>query len=240
MGLFTDKKVRVLSAENAELKAKLAEATQARIDAKEHELTLEIRFKENNLSHREELSIMRHEFKMERAELAREHEAETTRLQREIDINEENIETEIEDGIIDAKAKLAKKEAELERVYTDKMKKLVADYAEKMARCDKNLEADKISYRKYLRTEHNTEIDGLRKENATLTKENASLQGENTGLHITVGIIEGQLESMTGCVDNVLNALPTISAEFKTPDINVVGMGMNSKPEQKGGEQKKA
>lgn len=169
-------------------------------------------------------------------------------LKRELSIIQENFEITVEDAVIDKERAIAKKSDlqdkehdarmnKLEKEYATLVKNLEKEHAAKIAKCDKDLESDKISYRKYLRTEYNTRVDSLEKANKEFVQKVAGLEGENSGLHTTVGILEGQLDSMTNCVGNVISALPTVSAQITTPDISVSLPG--AQQVKTGGEQKK-
>lgn len=228
MGLFTNKKERIaeLEEEVGGLKARLERSEEDRLAAEKASSANRIRMMEQVTEHEERIAGIRHS-----------HKNELAGVQRELDVRDQNYEVDVEDGIVTAQNKLEAKSKAQDKEHLTRMTRLEKDYAEKIAKCDRNLETDKVSYRKYIRTENNKTIDSLTAENKKLVEEVALLTGENNGLTATVGIVQGQLDSMQTCFESIIGAMPSISAEFRTPDVNVVGLGGN-KAEQKQ-EQKK-
>lgn len=103
------------------------------------------------------------------------------------------------------------------------------------SKADKKLEDDKASYRKYLKTELNTKIDGLEKEVKKLAAESATATGQLAGANATIEILKGQLGTMSTITDKILNALPEVSANITTPNFQAPAV----KKEENKGEQKK-
>ncbi len=108
-----------------------------------------------------------------------------------------------------------------EREHVNRLKALEKEYVEKLARVDRKLEEDKSSYRKYLKQEFNTKIEGLEKTVERLQIANATLQGANTELEKANGILEGNFENISDNLANVIKALPTVSATVTTPESHV-------------------
>ncbi len=97
---------------------------------------------------------------------------------------------------------------------------------------EKDLENDKVSYRKYLRSEMNSKIETLEKENKSLVIENISLTKEVKQDEREAGLLDGQNKVLAGIVssltknldtlstklgEGLVKALPEITADFKTP-----------------------
>lgn len=160
-------------------------------------------------------------------------------LKREIEVLEENYTQDVEDGLVDGNKKLAAKEDQLDKAHADRTKKLEAEYAAKLAKVDRDLEADKASYRKYMRTELNKEVDTLRAENLKLIKENATLTGENNIFKNSQSFFTGRVESMNDFANKLVGALPTVSAEITTPVVTVTGGTTATNSQKPQGEQKK-
>ena len=143
-----------------------------------------------------------------------------------------NFKTNLEREVASEKKNLRIQSEKQDREHTDRMKKLEAEYAAKIAKCDRDLESDKASYRKYLREEKNTTFANLEKENKTLLEEVSGLRSVNTALEGINGVLEGQVKSTTELMKGLVSALPSINAEFTTPEIpssNVtVGSGNKS------------
>ena len=114
------------------------------------------------------------------------------------------------------------------------MKKLEADHAAKIAKCERDLETDKISYRKYLKQEFNTKIESLEKANLKLSEEASVLRAENSALsgsNISLSVVndsltdsvaelsKGMVALSTKIGEGLVKALPTVTADFNTPEL---------------------
>lgn len=172
-----------------------------------------------------------------------EHEVELNTIQSILEKLEEKFDARVDKEVVTIKKDYNNKTKELDKKSqaNDKaqialVKKLEAEYAAKIAKCDRDLESEKVSYRKYLRSEFNANVEKLEKDNTRLTTENAILSDSNKGLERTNGILEEQIESVTEFADTVagsmstlstkiveglVKSMPTVSAEITTPEVNV-------------------
>lgn len=171
-------------------------------------------------------------------DLKTEHQVELNTKANEVFTLKETLDARVEKEVSPIKKELKIKGEKQDAEHATRMKKLESDYALKIAKCDRDLETDKASYRKYLRQEMNSKIEHLEKDNDRLSKENARLIGENMGLTRTSALFEGQLEKLGDVVDSIVDALPSVEVNMSTPEVTV----NLPKAEQKGGnnEQKKS
>lgn len=170
-------------------------------------------------------------------------QAEINKLENEIFKLKEQFKSDLEKAITQEKKSLRIQADRDEKEHTARMKKLESEYAAKIAKCDRDLENDKASYRKYLRTEHNNKLESLEKENAKLTSENISLATEVSNLKASKAIMESQNDSLIDLTDGLLEtvseitnklaegmskSMPTVNANFSTPDNQIVVPGVTS------------
>lgn len=192
------------------------------------------------------------------------HEISINELENDVEKLEESFTSRVDKEVSSVKKDFRNKEKDLDRkgdanekTHTERMKRLEADYAVKIAKCDKELEADKVSYRKYIKSEFNTKVETLEKENARLVKDNITLGVKSEGQTFTIGRLEGQVKTLTSIAEGLstnvgalsetlaeglLKGMPTVSANITTPEVNVnlpatPAQGGGNK--QSGGEQKK-
>lgn len=211
---------------------------KVRLDKESNRLYYENRINEMRLSHGTELRTTRANHVHELTCLHEDYGNKINGLERNIEVLEENEKTAIEDGIVSEQNRLIKENQCRDKEHTVLLAKLEKEYAIKMAKMDKELEADKASYRKYLRTEMNSKIDTLEKENTRLVKENANLSADNRAINSIHEFAKGQVDATSNFANKALEALPTVTAEITTPEINVVGAPANAN-RNNGGEQKK-
>lgn len=179
---------------------------------------------------------------------------------------EESFDARVEKEVSTQKKDLKNKEKEItkrsetqDRTYNEKMRKLENEHIARKIKNDKELESDKVSYRKYLRGECGSKVENLEKENKRLVAENAKFSADHTAAEKNIGRLESQNKSLTGIVeelsknvgnlsgkivDGLVKSMPTISAEFTTPETPDVNVNLPSTPaaggnKQGGGEQKK-
>lgn len=176
-------------------------------------------------------------------ELKNVHEREINRLTDQIADFDASFERKVEAAVAEKKKELKKltetqerdfkdRVKKLDKEYEDREKKLNKEFTDRMNSNDRKLEQDKISYRKYLRQEHNTRLTELEKENKNLSKENMSLNSEVKAQENTIGILQGQVKVLSGNTetfaksldslssklgDGLVKAMPNISADFSTP-----------------------
>lgn len=193
-----------------DLKSEIKELERTLVCLQEENVDENIRVQKIKTYYKEELNGVEAEFKRQISE-----------LNRTIKTYEHDFDVLLNNATVDAENKLADKFDKQDREYTSRLKKLESEYAEKIAKCDKKLEEDKISYRKYLRQENNTKIDKLEKANFYLIKDAADLRGSNNGLIVSNGALQGQLASMATIMEKIISSLPTVTAEITTPDITV-------------------
>lgn len=119
----------------------------------------------------------------------------------------------------------------LEKAHELKMSQMKKEHLEKMSNLDNKFENDKASYRKYLRTEHNKEIDGLRAATDFLKTRVIELEAIGEANLEIAASAEGTVKALTSVVEGLTKALPTISASFTTPTIpaNTVTVGSGNK-----------
>lgn len=85
---------------------------------------------------------------------------------------------------------------------------------------------DRMITRKELRAEFGTELDTLKKSNASLITTSASNKGLYDGALLVIKSLETQLKTTNELNANLLKNLPTVSAEITTPSVTV---GSNNK-----------
>jgi transketolase len=190
---------------------------------------------ENEASHSREIFNLNLSQETMMTKLIADHETGTTRLQKKVEVLERDFNFELRKAISKDKESIRKQSIDQDRKYADKVKKLEAEYASKMSKLDTKLEQDKASYRKYLRQENNTKIDTLEKENKRLVVENAILKGQNEVLNGSQKFFAGKQESGGEIISQLIKALPTVSAEITTPEINVVGTPTSAPKQNVGG-----
>ncbi len=166
------------------------------------------------------------------------HQVDEERLLLRVVNAENSVKTQVADGLRKGRKDLEHRAEQQDRAHAERMKRLEADYAAKIAKCDRELEADKASYRKYIRQENNTRIEKLEKENAALTKENITANATIASLTRETGMYDGKLNLAIQAFNDIAKALPVITANFTTPDITVLP-GQSVAPKQNNGEQKK-
>lgn len=145
---------------------------------------------------------------------------------------ESSISVKVNREIASEKKELKIKGEKQDKEHADRMKKLESEYASKIAKSDKDLESDKVSYRKYIRSEYNKQVENLEKENKKLVTDNIELNTSVKANKYAIGILEGQIKSMNGVVDTLseangnlsesiasglVKAMPNITASFETP-----------------------
>ncbi len=151
----------------------------------------------------------------------------------------------VDRAISQTKKSLEKEFESKEKNRANEHKNLISkterEHAEKIAKCDRALEQDKSNYRKYLRTENNKQVDHLTTDNARLVKENAALTGENKALVVSnttltkqaseaLALVGTQLKNSFDLAQSAVCAMPDISADFTTPESNIIVTGSNQSP----------
>lgn len=236
MNLFKSKKVIRLEDKVRDLEADKI-YLQGRIDDNQNEIN------KQEVYHKETIGRMENN-----------HTLLMNDLQREYDLLESDFDSKLEKAIKDEKAFLVKAKKNLEKDYESKTKKLEKDYeakfkqlnkehVEKLAKMDAKLEADKASYRKYIRQENNKQIETFEKDikskDATIVDlrvQLAEANGKIAGLERTSGILQGQVSSTATALEKTIDALPTVTAEITTPEV-VVQMPKQEGSANKGGSQ---
>lgn len=208
-------KISKLKGEIVDLNTSLTQAREARDEA-------EIALSRQQTNHRVELEDERNS-----------RTIAVNRLENEKEALEKSIPLKVAKEVAAEKKELKARGEKQDREHADRMRKLETEHAAKISKCDRDLEAEKVSYRKYLRSEFNSKVEALEKDNKRLFTENATLAGKNTGLETTVGILESQIESVTEFADSVaadlgtlsgkiaeglVKSTPTITADFSTPE----------------------
>lgn len=150
-----------------------------------------------------------------------EHTLEVAELENTIKDMKQTQKDEIARGIAQEKRDLKSTKETQEREHKALVKKLEAEHLEKISRVDRKLEEDKTSFRKYLKTEFNTRLEKLEKENQKLSDENAEVRGINVGLESVNGHLSGQAESTLEVLSQFVKALPSVSATITTPESHV-------------------
>ena len=155
-----------------------------------------------------------------------------SRLINENEVLEKSIPLKVAKEVAQEKKDLRIRSEKHDREHVDRMKKLEAEHAAKIAKADRDLETDKVSYRKYLKQEFNTRIETLEKANLKLSEEASTLRAENSSLVGSNESLEVVNESLTDSVselskgmvalsgkiaDGLVKAVPTITADFETP-----------------------
>lgn len=164
------------------------------------------------------------------------HSIEIVGKNNEIQQLKDNFKTNLVKEVAQEKKNLKVLTDRLEKEYQDKAKRLNSEHAARIAKCDRDLENDKASYRKYFRSEHNSKVEKLETENNRLFKENVTLTAENKALNTSNGITQSQLNSVSDLneslsetmgtltselVKGLAKSMPTITASFSTPEVNV-------------------
>ena len=160
------------------------------------------------------------------------HLLEISRKDDEIHEIKSTLGSRVEKEVAQTKKDYKIKTDNLEREHSNKMKSLEKEYVEKLARVDRKLEEDKSSFRKYLKTEFNSKVENLEKENAKLVKDNGELLGKVGGLNRAIDLFQGSINPAISLAEKVIAALPTVSATITTPEVNVQVPGAQG---QKGG-----
>lgn len=241
MGLFNkDKKVSRLTNEVEDLKSKLETSEALRINAERSENRIYSEMRDMETEHIVKLANVRREVRVELNEV----QAELKELKENNATVLENHKIDLDNQYVDKTNKLEKEHAErmrkLEKDFANKEANLEAKYLEKMTKCDKKLEDDKASFRRYMKTEHNKYVELLETDNKNLLKENLTLRAERDAAIASHKIIEGTLSSVAGSFDKLIGALPAVSAEITTPEV-VVQMPKQEVPAKggnNGGEKK--
>jgi hypothetical protein len=210
MGLFNTKKENELIADNKILKHELIEARLAIVRSDDIKNEYKIKYEESEVQHRLELS-----------RVSRDNFYQVQNLKADITLIEDNFETAVHNATVDAINKLADKEDRLEREFRAKALKQDKEHAERMARLEKKFEDEKVSYQKYLRTQRNSDLEVAQAKVIDLTKENGELRGENKVLISSSKITEGQLSQIANVTEKIICALPSVSAEITTPEVNI-------------------
>lgn len=227
MGLFNTKKENELIAENKILKQDLIDARLAVVRSDDIKNEYKIKYEENEVQHRLELS-----------RVARDNFYAVQNLKADIELLQDNFEVAVHNATVDAINKLADKEDKLEREYRAKALRQDKEHADRMARLEKKFEDEKVSYQKYLRTQRNSDLEKAQEKVLQLTAELSEERGINTSVKNTSKIMEGQLSSVTSVLEKIITALPTVSAEITTPEVTVQMPKMDA-PKGNNGEQKK-
>lgn len=207
----------------SELRASLKEANENLTQAREYRDEMEIILKRERTDHKVEL-----------ADQHNCHQVAMNRIQNELEVSEKSVPLRVAKEVAQEKKDLRIAKEKQDREHADRMKKLEAEHAAKIAKCERDLETDKISYRKYLKQEFNTKIESLEKANLKLSEEASVLRAENSALsgsNISLNIINDSLtdsvsELSKGMValsakigDGLVKALPTVTADFNTPEL---------------------
>ena len=157
---------------------------------------------------------------------------EVNRLENENEALEKSIPLKVAKEVAQEKKDLKLRGEKQDREHTDRMKNLETEHAAKIAKSDRDLETDKASYRKYLKTDFNTRIETFEKDNKRLVTENVTLNAENNEQENTIGRLESQVEAGNEAVleltkgitslsskiaEGLVKSVPTITADFETP-----------------------
>jgi chromosome segregation ATPase len=152
------------------------------------------------------------------------HNIEVEKLNNHILGMEKTMKDEVAKNTASDKKDLKAKSESQEREHSNKMKSLEKEYLEKLQRIDRKLEEDKTSYRKYLKSEFNSKVETLEKDNKNLLKENGELKGKVDGLNKAIDLFQGSINPVVSLAEKIVAALPVVSAEITTPktiDVNV-------------------
>lgn len=122
-----------------------------------------------------------------------------------------------------AKAQLLRRIEELEADSEDRVEACVNT---RVTILNREALADRLAARKELRAEFGTELDTLKKSNASLITASAANKGLYEGALLVIKALETQLKSTNELNANLLKNLPTVSAEITTPSVTV---GSNNK-----------
>lgn len=113
---------------------------------------------------------------------------------------------------------LKNKVEELESSYDDDLENEISEIR---ANCLKELESDKASYRKYLKTEMNGRVEVLEKENKALQVDSGKFKGLYDGTLLVVKTLETQLASANKLTTTLIDALPEVKANLNAGNQNV-------------------
>jgi uncharacterized phage infection (PIP) family protein YhgE len=213
--LFKGREVRELEEEIVLLKDKVHELKLELVDAKDEN-------RQDYVSSRQELDRLESGKKVE-----------INRLENKIFELEQKFKTDLEKAVAQERKSLKFLADKQDREHADRMKKLENEHAAKIAKCDRDLESDKISFRKYLKQEYNTRIETLEKLNTKLQEEVSTLRIENsilTGANESLGSINDSLTDSVNelskgvtslsnkIADGLVKSIPTITGDFSTPE----------------------
>lgn len=166
------------------------------------------------------------------------YEREIRNISTELNVFKENYDIDLNNAVVDAENKAEKKEQDFEKAFNKRVIELEREHAVKIGKCDKDLELDKISYRKFFREDRNEKMATLESENKKLSLENATLKGENKSLEGWNNFCTGKQEQVLETVGLIIKALPVVSANITTPEV-VVQMPKQEQAKQNGGIQQK-
>jgi chromosome segregation ATPase len=225
----------------SELKEEVKTLNESLVQAREDRDTAEINLNRSRTDHRVEI-----------ADLENSHQVEVNRLENDLEVSEKSVPIKVAKEVAQEKRDLKVKTEKQDREHADRMKKLEAEHAAKIAKCDRDLETDKASYRKYLRSEVNSKMETLEKDNKRLFEENVKLSSTVKELENVNGRLEAEVESLTESVgsladnlgtlstkiaEGLVKAVPTITADFETPVLPENHVHIEAPGAAKGGNQ---
>lgn len=201
--------IEMLKRDKYILSRKLVGAADARNEA-------EVRLEAEKVDYKLEVTKYMLDHKLVLNEIENDHKIEVSDLKNTIKRLEEEVPLAVENAVIDAHNEYVELENALEEKYS-KMFKTLQSVPEDA----------KSHYRKNLKAEYKEKIDSLEKSNKSLTESNIKLTSELKASAHMHGTVEGQLEALQDIMSDLVGALPTVSANITTPDVNVSNAGNN-------------
>lgn len=205
----------------SELKTEVKNLNESLVQARQDRDTAEIALNRSRTDHRVELANQENE-----------RQVEVNRLENETEALEKSVPLRVAKEVAQEKKDLRISKEKQDREHADRMKKLEAEHAAKIAKCDRDLESDKVSYKKYLRTEFNTRIETLEKDNKRLITENVTGNANFCAAEKNIGRLKTQVKAGNEAVseltkgittlsskiaEGLVKSVPTITAYFETP-----------------------
>jgi len=217
-GMFKskDEVIEDLRQQNEELKFDKYQLTQKFIRAVDKQNEADIRLEAEKVDYKLEARKYMLDHKLVLDGLVNDHQIEVNDLKNTIKRLEEEVPLAVENAVIDEQNRYVDLENQLEERYNKMFKSLQSD-----------LEDAKSHYRKNLKAEYKDKIDSLEKANKSLTEANIKLTSELKASAHMQGVMEGQLESLKDVVSDLVEALPSVSANITTPDVTVTNAGNN-------------
>jgi len=155
------------------------------------------------------------------------HRIEIAQLQEVIRLSNDLFDLRLRKESSSELKNLENQEKNQDKTHTDRMKKLEAEHTAKIVKFDRDLEVDKISYRKYIKQEFNNRVEHLEKEVSRLSAKNNELMAVDSAREFYSGVMEGSVESLSETIKQLIVALPVVSATITTPEVSVANAGNN-------------